>query len=404
MKHVIITFLSLVMSYGAAFAETAKEHAPQRTFGYSNSLIFVENGITFSVYPDGEFDFFIDNPNYLGAAYSRNGVNISFNAGFNYDPWVQYDDYGAILQVENTPVYYDFYGRVNRIGDINIYYNRGRVSRIGGLYVYYDPYGGFSRFRGYINVFNRHFYYRPVYNYFSRPAVRFCLVSPRPYRRYYQPVRYTYYRPYRNNNRRVHATVGRTYHYKDSNPRRAVYRNDKRVVSRNDVRVRKNIRNRSLGYEKNKRNYDKRTPYRQGDRKTVVNNNRGYNKGYNSGRNSNVKRPGRNGDAKRTGKGYSGKKKYPERISTSRSTTVKRPGKTVTRKTTVTRSSNSRANKVQQPRTQKNRSYGSSSKNRSYGSSSGKKPAYKSNQARSSRSNNKSSRSSRGSSGRRNQA
>ncbi|WP_224490362.1 hypothetical protein [Robertkochia flava] len=347
MKHVIITFLSIFLSYGAIQAGTTGE-ASQRTFGYSNSMIFVEGGITFSVYPDGEFDFFIDQPSYLGAAYHSPGVSISFNSGFNYDPWVQYDDYGAVIQIENTPVYYDFYGRVNRIGNINVWYNRGRVSRIGGLYVYYDAYGGFSRFQGYVNVYNRQFVYRPVYNYFVRPAARFCIVNPRPYRRYYHPVRYTYYRPYNNNHRRAYANVGRTYHHKGKNPRSSVYMNDRRVVNRRDVQVRRDIRDRSLRYEKNKRGYNKSTPNSNGRKKTVANNTRGYNKDY---------KPRRNPSGKGYNRNYNAKNKKPVRVSSTRTTEVKKGGKTITRSTTVNRTKRNSYQKPQRAAVKKSRAY-----------------------------------------------
>lgn len=337
MKNVIITFLSLLLSYGAASAGNVGE-ASQRTFGYSNAMIFIENGITFSVYPDGEFDFFIDQPAYVGAAYQSPGVNISFNAGFNYDPWVQYDDYGAVIQIENTPLYYDFYGRISRIGAINIYYNGARVSRIGGLYVYYDPYGAFNRFSGYVNVYNRHYVYRPVYNYFVRPAASFCIVNTRPYRRYYHPVRYTYYKPYKNNYRRAYASVGRTYHHKEVNPRRKVYLNDRRVATRNDMRVKTDIRNRSLKYETNNRGYRKSSPSVYDRKETATRNARSYNKDQRTQRTTPVRQKDRN---------YRTERKQPVRVSTTRTTEVQRPGKTITRSTTVT-STGRKGNKTSQ--------------------------------------------------------
>lgn len=341
MRHVITTLLSFLISYGALFAKEAEAFAHNRTFGVANAVIFVENGITFSIYPDGEFDFFIDNPAYVGAAYHSNGVNISFNAGYNYSPWVQYDDYGAVIQIENTPIYYDFYGRINRIGGINVYYNGGRLARVGGLYLYYNPYGQFNRFRGYVNVYNRHFVYRPVYDYFVRPAVGLCLVNPRPYRRYYQPVRYTYYRPYRNNYRRAHAHVGRTYHYKDANPRRNVYRNDRRVVRRNDVKARNDVRNRSLGYV-NARGYNKNKAYRGSNGKRVKSKaSRGYTQQPRSRNNNNVAR---------NGKRYNAAASPNRKVVTTRSTTVKRPGKTVTKTTRVSRAAGPKKSNV-------NRSY-----------------------------------------------
>ena len=215
-------------TFGAHASDTAVEvsgsHHLNPAFGYGKSFVFVEDGITFAVYPDGEFDFYINDTPHGGPH-----VNISFNAGYNYSSYVQFDDYGAVIQVLNTPVFYDYYGRVAQIGSVRIYYNNRRVVRIGGLHVFYDPYGAYSHCNGYINVYNRVYVYRPFHRFFVRPVVQFCLVSFRPYRRYYTPARYTYYRPYVNNVRTCYATVGKTYYYKKNRTRRGIYKNDRRV-------------------------------------------------------------------------------------------------------------------------------------------------------------------------------
>ena len=108
--------------------------------GYGNSFIFTEGGIEFSVFPDGQFDFYMPNygPN-VNVGISTPNVSISFNSGYDYNPYVQYDDFGAIIQIENVPVYYDYYGRITRAGNVIIHYtNFGRVSRIGSLYIHYN--------------------------------------------------------------------------------------------------------------------------------------------------------------------------------------------------------------------------------------------------------------------------
>src|SRR5690606_7641251 len=171
--------------------------------GYGNSFIFTEGGIEFSVFPDGQFDFYMPNygPN-VNVGISTPNVSISFNSGYDYNPYVQYDDFGAIIQIENVPVYYDYYGRITRAGDVNIHYtNFGRVSRIGTLYIHYNSYNVYTHYSGFINVYNRHYVYRPWHTYYVVPAYNYCIVNPRPYRQYYQPVRHTYYRPYANNYR-----------------------------------------------------------------------------------------------------------------------------------------------------------------------------------------------------------
>ncbi len=236
MKRFILPLAVLFIGVFVTRAGTFKKTAIT-PFNYGNSFIFVENGVTFSVYPDGEFDFYINNRLPVGVPVNAGYGNVTFNTGFNYNAFVQYDDYGAVIQVENVPVFYDFYGRVRRIGGINIWYRDGRVRRLGGLRVFYNPVGGFDYFTGYINVYNRFYVYRPFHRFFIRPAVGFCQVFPSPYRRYYHPVRYTYYSPYVHNYRRPYVRVGETYrHFDRSRTRSRIYRNDRRVAVHHDGR------------------------------------------------------------------------------------------------------------------------------------------------------------------------
>jgi hypothetical protein len=108
---------------------------------YGKSYIFVVDSVEFSVFPDGQFDFtYIGNNN---ISLSTNAVNISYNSGYNYDMFLQYDQYGAVLQIENIPIYYDEFGRIAQAGDVEIRYNQSRIVRVGGLQIYYNSYGYF---------------------------------------------------------------------------------------------------------------------------------------------------------------------------------------------------------------------------------------------------------------------
>ncbi|KAB7530602.1 hypothetical protein F8C76_03625 [Flagellimonas olearia] len=244
MKKLVLFIAAIAFgTLGTQAAKTEDNVVTATTYRYGNSFIFVEDGVTFSVYPDGEFDFYLDNRVNVGVGAQIGNVGITFNSGYNYDPYVQYDDYGAVIQVENTPIFYDYYGRVSQIGSVDIWYNNGRVRRLGGLHVYYNG-GVFSHYTGFINIYNRHYVYRPFHRYFARPAIGFCTVYSSPYRRYYSPIRYTYYAPYRNNYRRAYAKVGRSYKY-NPDRRSRVYRNDKRVAVRDNASIRRGYTGRS---------------------------------------------------------------------------------------------------------------------------------------------------------------
>ncbi|MDT8347089.1 MAG: hypothetical protein RQ756_04755 [Flavobacteriaceae bacterium] len=180
---------------------------------YSNSIIFVEGGIEFAVFPDGQFDFTVLNNNaHLSLNYFNENVAFSFNTGYTLDAYVQYDSYGAPIQIMDVPVFYDYYGRVNQVGNINIAYINGRLHRVGGMYVYYSPGGYFNRFSGYISPYYRSYVYRPYHSYYRIPAANYCIVYNRPYRRYYSPVRYSYAH-HRNHYHRPGYNAGRRIDY-----------------------------------------------------------------------------------------------------------------------------------------------------------------------------------------------
>ncbi|TNJ46496.1 hypothetical protein KFZ70_13775 [Tamlana fucoidanivorans] len=189
---------------------SSNEQSLNYNYNYGNSFIFVENGVEFSVFPDGQFDFnIIRNNSRFNISYNSPQVSVSFNSGHNYDAYVQYDEFGAVIQVENIPIFYDGYGRIAQAGNVNIYYNNfGYVSRVGGLYVHYNGANRFSHCTGYINIYNRRYVYRPWHNAYRIPYYKHCVVYNRPYRVNYYPVRYTYRRPFYNNYRPV-TSVGR---------------------------------------------------------------------------------------------------------------------------------------------------------------------------------------------------
>ena len=216
MKKLFAVLTAVVLTgftSNATTTNTIEDNASATTSvrGYGNSFIFVEDGIEFSVFPDGQFDFYMNNygPD-VNVSINTPNASISFNSGYDYNAYVQYDEFGAIIQVEHLPIYYDYYGRVRQVGDVCINYNRfGYVSRVGGLYVHYNRYNRFSHCSGYINTFNRFYVYRPWHMLYRIPSFNHCVVFNRPYRQYYRPIRHHYNRPYANNYRRTTAVASR---------------------------------------------------------------------------------------------------------------------------------------------------------------------------------------------------
>lgn len=219
MKHVFLLLSAILLSGFSVNADTSTtldNGIINNSYikGYGNSFIFEEAGIEFSVYADGQFDFYM--PSYgpkVSVNINNRNTSISFNTGYDYGAYVQYDEFGAVIQIENTPIYYDYYGRVNQVGNVHINYNRrGYISRVGGLYVHYNRYNHYSHSTGFINIYNRAYVYRPWHAYYILPPVNYCVLYTTPYRQHYTPIRYRYDRPYVNNSRRRTAVANRNGH------------------------------------------------------------------------------------------------------------------------------------------------------------------------------------------------
>lgn len=193
MKNIAIIIGILITGF-SAHAKALESSENYRGNYTGSAFIFVENNVEFSVFPDGQFDFIYVGPQKgTNIIVSSPNLNVSFNSGYNYDAYVQYDMYGAVIQVENVPVYYDEYGRIIRAGNVDIRYNDRRIVNIGGLRIFYNNYGNFSHCSGYINAFNPYYVYHPWHAYYSRPLYTHVIVYDYPYRQYYKPVRYSYH-------------------------------------------------------------------------------------------------------------------------------------------------------------------------------------------------------------------
>ena len=233
MKTFVLTFVSILLYVISTQASTTNDENFNRNYN-GKSFIFVEGDVEFSIFPDGQFDFV-----YLGNQGSQITINtpnvaVNFNSGYNYDAYVQYDNYGAVIQIEDVPVYYDEYGRISQAGSVTIQYNDRRVVQVGGLYVHYNPYGYYSHYTGYINPWNRYYVYRPWHAYYTIPYYSYCVVYATPYRSFYSPIRYSYSHHKNHYNRGGYAyTNGRRDFYR---PGSRVHYKDGRVAINNDYR------------------------------------------------------------------------------------------------------------------------------------------------------------------------
>ena len=217
MKRLLILAYVAVVSYAGYANNTSTA-----SINYSNAFIFNEQRIEFAVFPDGQFDFNILDQYGEFHSSSYNGYDIDYfedfninynNGGYGYNPYLQFDDFGAIVQIKHVPIFYDYYGRVNRIGLIRIRYNyRGFVQQIGRMYINYNANLGFHC-HGYINTHNRFYTPQPWHRQYRRPRVHLNVVYDRPYRRHYTPIRRHFIRPFTTNHRpnvRYHINGGQS--------------------------------------------------------------------------------------------------------------------------------------------------------------------------------------------------
>lgn len=232
--------LALVFLFGIGFSK-AENNSHSRT--YTNNFIFNQGGIEFAVFPDGQFDFnYLQDRNGIGFYVNTGNLQGSFNTGYNYNRFVQYDSYGAVIQIEETPVFYDAYGRVIQIGEVLINYHGKFISHIGNMNVFYSRPGVIDYYSGYINVYNRNYVYQPWHNFYSVPLVNRCIVYYTPYRLSYFPLRYTwsYHRNYWNTPSYYNG------YYARSNVRRNFYRPHDQVNYRSFERGQRDARGRAI--------------------------------------------------------------------------------------------------------------------------------------------------------------
>lgn len=118
-------------------------------FNNEDPIVFVERGIEFYVFPDGQIDF-NTRPDAKGGMYYRTspsrGTNKTYGAPMNnrkgdYGVRVAHDNLGRVRQVGNVFINYDAFDRVKRIGSVYMSYNRYALERVGGLEIIYNRRG-----------------------------------------------------------------------------------------------------------------------------------------------------------------------------------------------------------------------------------------------------------------------
>ena len=133
-------------------------------------IMFLERGVEFYVFPNGEFDFNTASNHYSANPRPRRGsINNTYGAPGTYSNYgprdrgirIEHDYMGRVRRVGNAFINYDAYGRVKRIGSIYMRYNSFALTQVGGLRIIYNRRGCIIDIIGYVNHHSAHYTYNP---------------------------------------------------------------------------------------------------------------------------------------------------------------------------------------------------------------------------------------------------
>jgi len=178
MKKLQLLFAMMIIGMASATAsEIVSENKGEdltitKRYRYTQPILFVERGVEFLIFPDGNFDFNTEYGNwsnddyyYRGNKRRRGSINRSFGvpgSRFNYTSSrynrgmrVIHDRWGNVRRIGNVFINYDYYGRVKRVGSVYLRYNRGKLAQVGGLKLIYGRKGRLIRMIGHVNHGNQ---------------------------------------------------------------------------------------------------------------------------------------------------------------------------------------------------------------------------------------------------------
>jgi hypothetical protein len=121
-------------------------------YGYMEPFQFIERGIEFYIFPNGEFDF--NTHPQRRARRTHSSINISYGAPNHYNHYngvsISHDHLGRVRRIGNVFVNYDTFGRIKRVGSVYMNYRHDLIKSIGGLHIFYNRHHRIIRTSGYI--------------------------------------------------------------------------------------------------------------------------------------------------------------------------------------------------------------------------------------------------------------
>ena len=165
MKKITLLVASIFLVGSVANASSVINYYNESRFPVNiyeaEPIVFVERGIEFFVFPDGQFDF--NTRPSTRDFYYKNGRRTTFNKTYgarnnkatNYGIKIEHDYFGRVRRVGNVFINYDANDRIKRIGSVYMAYNRFALEQVGGLKIVYNRKGQIINLVGLVK--NDHF-------------------------------------------------------------------------------------------------------------------------------------------------------------------------------------------------------------------------------------------------------
>ncbi|NHN24357.1 hypothetical protein FIA58_001605 [Flavobacterium jejuense] len=159
------------------FDDVSNRNYPPVDYRYADPIVFMERGIEFYVFPNGEFDFNTvtttapnrrnSNVNRTYGAPSGRGNSRSYYGPSNGGTKIEHDYMGRVRRVGNVFINYDATGRVKRVGSVYMNYNSFALTQVGGLRIIYDRRGRIVNIIGTVNSYNGNYTYTTNNNHYQ---------------------------------------------------------------------------------------------------------------------------------------------------------------------------------------------------------------------------------------------
>lgn len=147
MKKITLLVASIfLIGSGVANATERNDRKSPVDFRNAEPIVFVERGIEFYLFADGQFDFNTQPSSsemYYRSGRRTSAVNKTYGAPVNtknrnYGVVIEHDKNGKVRRVGNVMINYDSNNRVKRVGSVYMTYNRYALTQVGGLKIVYN--------------------------------------------------------------------------------------------------------------------------------------------------------------------------------------------------------------------------------------------------------------------------